>query len=174
MSYFEECGIGGVLLTYSNIYNMHVTDKKLYNYMEPVSVAEIVSTISNENALAVFKTISATRGDTELIRIKLNMTRKQYYSRIYKLLNAGLVKRKNKRYSLTGLGEVVYDYAMILEKALNSNNYWKLKAIDLFEIAPDKSNELSTGERNKIIHTLLKDDPKIRNIIQNPVSTYTI
>jgi predicted transcriptional regulator len=110
-------------LTYSNIYNMHVTDKKLYNYMEPVSVAEIVSTISNENALAVFKTIAATRGDTELIRIKLNMTRKQYYSRICKLLNAGLVKRKNKRYSLTVFGEVVYDYAMILEKALNSNNH---------------------------------------------------
>ena len=60
---------------------------------------------------------------------------------------------------------------MILEKALNSNNYWKLKAIDLFEIAPDQSNELSIGERNKIIDTLLKDELKIRNIIQKPLST---
>jgi hypothetical protein len=90
------------------------------------------------------------------------MTRKQYYSRIWK---AGLVKRKNKRYSLTVFGEVVYDYAMILEKALNSNNYWKLKPIDLVEIAPDQSNELSIGERNKIIDTLLNDDLKIRNLI---------
>lgn len=139
--------------------------------MESVSVAEILSTISNENALAVFKTIAETRGDIELIRIKLNMTRKQYYSRIYKLLNAGLVKRNNKRYSLTVFGEVVYDYAVILEKALNSNNYWRLRAIDLFEIAPDQSNELSIGERIKIIDTLLKDDLKIRNIIQKPLST---
>lgn len=139
--------------------------------MESVSAAEILSTISNENALVIFKTIAETRGDTEHVRIKLNITRKQYYSRIYKLLNAGLVKRKNKRYSLTVFGEVVYDYAMILEKALNSNNYWKLKAIDLFEIAPDQSNELSIGERNKIIGTLLKDDLKIRNIIQKPLST---
>jgi len=139
--------------------------------MGSVSVAEILSTISNENALAVFKSIAQTRGYTELIRIRLDMTRKQYYSRICKLLNAGLVKRKNKRYYLTVFGEVVYDYAMILEKALNSNNYWKLKAIDLFEIAPGQNNELSIGERNKIIDTLLKDDLKIRNIIQKPLST---
>jgi predicted transcriptional regulator len=139
--------------------------------MDPVSVAEILSTISNENALAVFKIIAETRRDTELVRIKLNMTRKQYYSRIYKLVNAGLIKRKNKRYSLTVFGEVVYDYTMILDRALNSKNYWKLKAIDLIEIAPDQSNELSIGERNKIIYTLLKDDMKIRNIIQTPLST---
>jgi predicted transcriptional regulator len=138
--------------------------------MESASVAEILSTISNENGLAVFKTIAQTRGDTELIRIKLNMTRKQYYSRICELLNAGLVKRKNKRYSLTVFGEVVYDYTMVLEKALNSSSFWKLKAIDLFDIIPDQTNELSIGERNKIIDTLLRDDLKIRNIIQKPVS----
>jgi predicted transcriptional regulator len=138
--------------------------------MESASVAEILSTISNENGLAVFKTIAQTRGDTELIRIKLNMTRKQYYSRICELLNAGLVKRKNKRYSLTVFGEVVYDYTMVLEKALNSSSFWKLKAIDLFDIIPDQTNGLSIGERNKIIDTLLRDDLKIRNIIQKPVS----
>jgi predicted transcriptional regulator len=139
--------------------------------MAYVSVTEILRTMSSENALMIFKTIAQTRLDTEHIRIKLNMTRKQYYLRIYKLLNAGLVKRKNKRYSLTVLGEVVYDYSMILEKALNSNNYWRLKAIDLFEIAPDQNNELSIGERNSIIDTLLKDDLKIRNIIQKPLSS---
>jgi predicted transcriptional regulator len=138
--------------------------------MESVSVAEILSTISNENGLVVFKTIAQTRRDTELIRIKLNMTRKQYYSRICKLLNAGLIKRKNKSYSLTVFGEVVYDYTMVLEKALNSSSFWKLKAIDLFDIIPDQTNELSIGERNKIIDTLLRDDLKIRNIIQKPVS----
>jgi predicted transcriptional regulator len=139
--------------------------------MAYVSVTEILRTMSSENALMIFKTIAQTRLDTEHIRIKLNMTRKQYYLRIYKLLNAGLVKRKNKRYCLTVLGEVVYDYSMILEKALNSNNYWRLKAIDLFEIAPDQNNELSIGERNSIIDTLLKDDLKIRNIIQKPLSS---
>ncbi|MGB6530189.1 MAG: hypothetical protein WBF33_18955 [Candidatus Nitrosopolaris sp.] len=99
------------------------------------------------------------------------ITRKQYNSRIYGLLKAGLVKRKYKRYSLTVFGEVVYDYTMILEKALNGDNYWILKAIDLFETAPDQSHELSIGEQNKIINTLLRDDQKIRNILQKPLST---
>jgi hypothetical protein len=142
-----------------------------HNNKNSVTIAEILSTISNENALAVFKTIADTRGDTDIIRTKLNITRKQYYSRIFGLLKAGLVKRKYKRYSLTVFGEVVYDYAMILEKALNGDNYWKLKAIDLFETAPDQSHELLIEERNKIIDTLLRDDQKIRNILLTKPST---
>ena len=142
-----------------------------HNNENSISLSEILSTISNENGLAAFKTIADTRGDTDIIRTKLNITRKQYYSRIFELQKAGLIKRKNKRYSLTVFGEVVYDYAMILEKALNSNNYWKLKAIDSFEIASDRSHELSIEERNKIIDTLLRDDQKIRNILLTRPST---
>jgi len=135
--------------------------------MEPVSLANILSAISNENALAVFKTIADTKGDTDVLRTKLNISRKQYYSRMSGLLKAGLVKRKNGRYSLTIFGELVYDAAMTLEKAFNNNNYWKLKAIDSFEIAPGQgqSHELSIEERNKIIGTLLRDDQKIKDIL---------
>ena len=133
--------------------------------MEPISLANILGAISNENALAVFKTIADTKGDTDILRTKLNITRKQYYSRISGLLKTGLVKRKNGRCSLTVFGELVYDAAMTLEKAFNNNNYWKLKAIDSFEIAPDQSHELSIVERNKIIETLLRDDEKIKDIL---------
>ncbi|MFZ0894433.1 MAG: hypothetical protein WAZ77_08020, partial [Candidatus Nitrosopolaris sp.] len=69
--------------------------------MEPISLANILGAISNENALAVFKTIADTKGDTDILRTKLNITRKQYYSRISGLLQTGLVKRKNGRYSLS-------------------------------------------------------------------------
>jgi predicted transcriptional regulator len=133
--------------------------------MEPISLANILGAISNENALAVFKTIADTKGDTDILRSKLNITRKQYYSRISGLLQTGLVKRKNGRYSLTVFGELVYDAAMTLEKAFNNNNYWKLKAIDSFEITPDQRHELSIVERNKIIETLLRDDEKIKDIL---------
>ncbi len=139
--------------------------------MEPISLANILGAISNENALAVFKTIADTKGDTDILRTKLNITRKQYYSRISGLLKTGLVKRKNGRYSLTVFGELVYDAAMTLEKAFNNNNYWKLKAIDSFEIAPDRSHELSIAERNKIIETLLRDDGKIKDILIAKLAT---
>ena len=66
--------------------------------MEPVSLANILSAISNDNALAVSKTIVQTKGDTDVLRTKLNISRKQYYSRMSGLLKAGLVKRKNGRF----------------------------------------------------------------------------
>jgi predicted transcriptional regulator len=133
--------------------------------MAPISLANILGAISNENSLAVFKTIADTKGDTEILRTKLNITRKQYYSRMSGLIKTGLVKRKNGKYSLTVFGELVYDATMTLEKAFKNNNYWKLKAIDSFEIAPDQNHQLSTVERNKIIETLLGNDEKIKDIL---------
>jgi len=130
--------------------------------MEALSLPNVLNVISNEKALAVFKTIAETKGDSSVLRTKLNITRKQYYSRISGLLTAGVVKRTNGRYSLTVLGELVYDAVMTLENAFNNKNYWKLKAIDSFEIPP---HELSRDERKKIIDTLLKDDRKIRDIL---------
>ncbi|MFZ0513068.1 MAG: hypothetical protein WAM14_15775 [Candidatus Nitrosopolaris sp.] len=131
--------------------------------MQPLTY--VLNAISNETSLAVFKTIADTKGDTDILRTKLNISRKQYYSRVSGLLKAGLVKRMNGRYSLTVFGELIYDAAMTLEKAFNNNNYWKLKAIDSFEIAPDRTHELSVEERNKIIDTLLRDDQKIKDIL---------
>ena len=130
--------------------------------MEALSLANVLNVISNEKALAIFKTIAETKGDSSVLRTKLNITRKQYYSRISGLLTAGVVKRTNGRYSLTVLGELVYDAVMTLENAFNNNNYLKLKAIDSFEVPP---HELSRDERKKIIDTLLKDDRKIRDIL---------
>lgn len=130
--------------------------------MEALSLPNVLNVISNEKALAIFKTIAETKGDSSVLRTKLNITRKQYYSRISGLLTAGVVKRMNGRYSLTVLGELVYDAVMTLENAFNNNNYWKLKAIDSFEVPP---HELSRDERKKIIDTLLKDDRRIRDIL---------
>ena len=137
--------------------------------MEPSSVTSVLSAISNEKSFSILKTIADTHGDTDVLRTKLNITRKQYYSRISGLLKAGLVRRRNGRYFLTVFGELVYDAAMTLENAFSGNNYWKLKAIDSFEIAPNQTQELSMQERNKIIDTLLKDDHKIKNILMTKV-----
>lgn len=129
--------------------------------MEDLSLAGVLNVISNEKALAVFKTIADTNGNTDILRTKLNLTRKEYYSRISGLLKAGLVKRTSGRYSLTIFGGLLYDATVTLEKAFNKNNYWKLKVIDSFG-AP---NELSVEGRNKIIETLLRDDQKIKDIL---------
>ena len=58
----------------------------------------------------------------------MNLTTKQYDSRISGLLNTGLIKRHKGKYSITLFGKVVYDTQMIIGKALT--HYWKLKAIE--------------------------------------------
>ena len=135
--------------------------------MENISLAEVLGAISDKNALMVFRTIAEIKGNSDVLRAKLNITRKQYYSRISALLKTGLIKRRNGLYSLTVFGELVHEATVTLEKAFNSEYYWKLKALDSFDLIGDgdQNHELSLDERNRIIEVLLRDDQKLRNIL---------
>lgn len=92
-----------------------------------------------------------------LIR-KTKLIRKQYYSRMSKLIKSGLIKRKQGKHTLTAFGKVVYDAQMKIENA--ANNYWNLKAIDSHE----DSNDLPSEERKKLIDQLI-DNQEIKDII---------
>jgi hypothetical protein len=63
----------------------------------------------------------------------MNLTTKQYYSRLSGLMAAGLIRRKNGKYSLTLIGKIVYDAQINIGKALSY--YWKLKAIESIEMS---------------------------------------
>ena len=129
--------------------------------MGVLSLSKVFDAISNESSLTVFMTIADSNVGTDVLRTKLNLTRKQYYSRISTLLKADLVKRVNGKYSLTTFGKILFDATLSLQKAFN-DSYWKLKAIDSFDIGHHK---LSAEERKKIIDILLKDDEEIKDIV---------
>ncbi len=135
--------------------------------MENISLVAVLDVISDQNALILFKTIAQTSGNSDLLRTKLNITRKQYYSRISSLLKTGLVKRTGGRYSLTVFGEIVYEATTTLEKAFSSEYYWKLKALDSFDSTSSQNHVMSSDERNKIIQVLLKDDHNLRKILSS-------
>jgi len=137
---------------------------------EYISLVDVLGALSNKSALVVFKTIAENNGDSDSLRTKLNVTRKQYYTRISALLKSGLIKRLNGRYSLTVFGELVYEATTTLEKAFNSEYYWKLKALDSFDLASTENQMLSSDERNKIIEVLLRDNQRFRNILSDRVS----
>jgi predicted transcriptional regulator len=118
----------------------------------------ILRSISDDEALALFRSIANTNGDTEDLRSKTKLTRKQYYSRMSKMTKAGLVKRKSGKHSLTAFGKVVYEAQTTIENAIN--NYWKLKAVDSIEI----SDELPKEERKKLLENLI-DNQQIREIL---------
>jgi len=123
-----------------------------------VSVVEILEAISDVKSLKLFNTIDTKGGSSEDLSVQLKLSRKEYYSRMSRLMKTGMVKRKNGKHFLTAFGKIVYDAQVTVKKAVES--YWKLKAIDSIDL----SDEITVKERDKLIHTLL-DDVEIREIL---------
>lgn len=125
-----------------------------------VSAASIISTISDSKALLLFKAIAASDNDCSKILItKLNLTRKQFYSRIEELMNADLVKRIRGRYILTSLGKIIFSMILKMETAIEY--YWKLKAID--SILLSANTAAPEQESHKILDMLI-DDHQIKDL----------
>lgn len=122
-----------------------------------ISIADVLDTISDDKSLVLFNTIALSNSDgSDILISKLNLTRKQYYSRISKLVKVDLVVRRNRKYFLTSLGKIVYTAQTIIAKALH--DYWRLKAIDELELA---EQDIPKEEYHKIIDLLI-DNEKIR------------
>jgi predicted transcriptional regulator len=129
--------------------------------MSIVTEANVINAISNDHSLDLFKAVAVTKAsNTDKFRKKIKLTRKQYYSRMSRMIKVGLIKRKNGKYFLTSLGKIVYEAQAMIENALN--DYWKLKAIDSLEGA--LNIELPTEERSKILDTLI-DNHHIKEIL---------
>ena len=124
-----------------------------------ITVVDILDAISDARALAVYKTIASEKPNSNLLITKMQLTRKQYYSRISRLIKTGLVKRENGRYTLTSFGRVIYDIQITIEVALE--NFWKLKAIDSLQAA---DSTLSKEEQTKVLDVLIQND-KIKEVI---------
>jgi predicted transcriptional regulator len=80
-------------------------------------------------------------------------------------MDAGLIKRRNGKYSLTLLGKVVYDSHMILGKGLSY--YSRLKAIESIEMS--YGTALPKKELAQLINALI-DSPQIKDMIVKPIS----
>ena len=119
----------------------------------------ILSVISEKKGSDIFKSIALATAHTDVLITQLNLTRKQYYSRMSNLVKLGLVKRENGRYLLTSFGKVIYSSYMRLEGRIDLalDSYWKLKAVDSMEFP-------SSEERNKVISILI-DNPEIQNAL---------
>ncbi|HET7242513.1 MAG TPA: hypothetical protein VFI64_04145 [Nitrososphaeraceae archaeon] len=128
-----------------------------------VSVVEILEAISDVKSLKLFNTIATKGGNSEDLSVQLKLSRKEYYSRMSRLMKTGMVKRKNGKHFLTAFGKIIYDAQITVKKAVES--YWKLKAIDSIDL----SDEITVKERDKLIHTLL-DDVEIREILSKHAS----
>jgi len=69
-----------------------------------ISVLEILASISDEKSLTLFNSIAAKGISIDDLSNQHNMSRKQYYLRISKFTETGMIKRKNGKYILTMFG----------------------------------------------------------------------
>jgi hypothetical protein len=132
--------------------------------MTGIAETDIMYAISDELSLIIFKTIATTNNasNSDMFKKKFNLTAKQYYYRISRMMNAGLIKREKGRYFLTSLGKVVYEAESTI--AIGLYYYWRLKAIDELQFYPSFM-ELQVEEYSKIIDNLIENQ-KIKEILK--------
>jgi hypothetical protein len=88
------------------------------------SITDVLKKISDDKTLTLFNSIATSNGHRYIYLREMRLTPKQYYSRLSGLMAAGLIRRKNGKYSLTLIGKIVYDAHLNIVKALSY--YWKL------------------------------------------------
>ena len=130
------------------------------------SITSILKKISDDKALVLFNSIAVSSSDNErLIPLReMNLSTKQYYSRISGLVDSGLIKRHKGKYFLTLLGKVVYNSHMTIGKTLTY--YWKLKAIESIEMS---TSGLPNEEKIQLINLLI-DNHQIKDILMKSTS----
>jgi DNA-binding transcriptional ArsR family regulator len=128
-----------------------------------VSVMDAISALSDKKALLIFKYVALSESNRSNILItRLGLTRRQFYSGMKRLSDAGLITRIGSIYRLTSLGKIVFTMYRKIENAID-NHHWKLKAVDSIIISPD-AEELTIEEIQNVI-TKLIDDHEMKAIL---------
>jgi hypothetical protein len=130
--------------------------------MASITIVNVISAISNDKALSLFKTITLSENyDTNTLIALSKLHRKQFYSIMKKLMDVNLVRRIGGIYRLTSFGKVVFEAQARVEIAIK--NYWKLKALDSVITSAGKTG-LSVQERQMFIDKLI-DNHEIKSIL---------
>ena len=80
-------------------------------------VAKVFESLSDNVSLGLFTTIAHESINSVVLRNKVKITRKQYYSRLSKMMKAGLIKRNNGKLVVTAFGKIVYKVQETVENA---------------------------------------------------------
>jgi predicted transcriptional regulator len=135
------------------------------------SITDVLKKISDDKALTIFNIIAVSNGHRDISLSEMNLTMKQYYSRISGLIDAGLIRRDNGKYSLTLVGKIVYDAHLKIGEALSY--YWKLKAIESLETSASLSGTgLPKEDLMQLIDALI-DNRSIKDILKGIIAIYS-
>jgi hypothetical protein len=122
------------------------------------SLLDVLKAIADSKSLELFQSIAKGSVESEILKDKEGMSKKQFYMRTSQMMNAGIIRRVKGKFSLTNFGVIVYHGQLVMEKGVN--NFWKLRAIDSIQ----ESGQIGEHERMKLVKTILNDDA-IENIL---------
>jgi hypothetical protein len=81
-----------------------------------------------------------------------NQTKKQYYVRLKRLVDMGLIEKHQSIYNLTSFGSIVYEnHLKTMDKIIP--NYWQFKSIDVLKSREDFPSEQKEKIMNEYIET---------------------
>ena len=122
----------------------------------------IFKSLADTGSLDLFNRIAVGNNKIKSLELQKesNLTRKQYYSRVSRLVKTGAVRRKNGIIRLTAYGKIIFNIVQVEQKA--SLIGFRLKAID--HIFDDKN--LPEGVKIDMIAALVEDKELQRIIIK--------
>jgi len=120
--------------------------------MDGHSLLDLLKAIADSQSLELFQSIAKGAVESEILKDKEGISKKQFYVRTRQMLDAGIIRRVKGKFSLTNFGLIVYHGQLVMEKGVN--NFWKLKAIDSIQ----ESGQIGENERMKLIKTILNDN----------------
>lgn len=88
--------------------------------IRPFSTSEIFHAISDKKSLMLFNLLGTEGGKSEVLIARLEISRKEYYSRMSRLVDLSIVKRLGGEYKLTIFGRLIYEAQLMLSKTVDS------------------------------------------------------
>jgi hypothetical protein len=122
-----------------------------------VTRLEVLDAISDDISLNLLSVIINKAGTADSLRDQLQLSQREYYARMVKLVDTGLVKRKGQAYTITSFGRLIYQAQLKIAKA--AKNLSKLKVADII-----RDSDISKDEYTEFIDKLFHDY-EIKNII---------
>jgi predicted transcriptional regulator len=100
----------------------------------PVVAEEIFTTLADDPSMEILGAASAGfRSSSAYIG---NQSKKQYYVRLKRLVDIGLIEKQESIYKLTAFGSLVYEnHFKTMDKLIP--NYWQFKSIDVLRTRKD-------------------------------------
>jgi predicted transcriptional regulator len=130
-------------------------------YHNLTTIQDILSAISNDKSLAIFRVIAEqdiSGAESHIISRDLQLTRNKYYRRLAVLMRNGLILRKDgsRKYILSSLGKVIYSNLLSIQYIID--NIWKFKAIDAIEVCDDENYKDISKISNGLVDTLINKE----------------